>query len=518
MASLTKVYASQKLKGQIYTPATIVNKILDNVDYQGVHILGKSIIDPACGDGQFLIEIVKRIIHYSKPASLAYHLSFVYGWDIDEQAIQKCIQNLNELLDNEGLSIDWNIKAIDWKIAAQNALKKIKCSLFAPELHQEFDFVVGNPPYIRIQHLALEERKYIQKHYEFCKSGSTDIYLAFFELCLDLLKDSGICGLITPNTFLYTETARTMRNRFVQQDKHCQLTLLRQITNYGAIQLFENATTYSAITIFGKKTNDSFVYEQALNQEKIEKREITAEEIVDKPIWQLSLHKNTIVKGKKLGEICHIHVGLTTLCDKGFIFANPTVGKQFFTVYSKILHKNIKIETAILKPIIKGSTHKQGNLITEYILFPYQKDLNNKYQIITEADLIAQFPYAYQYLESIKNELDKRDNGAPNPAAWYAFGRNQGLDTSFGKKIIFSPMNREPNFILSDNEGATVYSGYFIKFAGDKLLTDKLLQQLNSARMKDFVAVSSRDFRGGYKAYNKKIIENFIIDVEALGD
>jgi hypothetical protein len=109
-------------------------------------------------------------------------------------------------------------------------------------------------------------------------------------------------------------------------------------------------------------------------------------------------------------------------------------------------------------------------------------------------------------LLSVKEELDKRDNGRPNPAAWYAFGRSQGLDTSFGKKIIFSPMNLKPNFVYYDNPECTFYSGYCIKFEGN---IDQLLPQLNSERMAEFVSMSSRDFRGGWKAYNKKIIENF---------
>jgi hypothetical protein len=115
---------------------------------------------------------------------------------------------------------------------------------------------------------------------------------------------------------------------------------------------------------------------------------------------------------------------------------------------------------------------------------------------------------AYNYLFSVKDELDKRDNGKNNAVAWYAFGRSQGLDTSFGKKILFSPINNKPNFILVENEECTFYSGYCIKYKGDYLF---LLEQLNSQRLADFISVSSRDFRGGWKAYNKKSLEEFII-------
>ena len=90
----------------------------------------------------------------------------------------------------------------------------------------------------------------------------------------------------------------------------------------------------------------------------------------------------------------------------------------------------------------------------------------------------------------------------------YAFGRSQGLDTSFGEKIIFSPMNDKPNFVYYTNPECTLYSGYCIKKING-LSIEELMEQLNSDRMDKFVSMSSRDFRNGWKAYNKKIIENF---------
>ncbi|MCQ9369622.1 hypothetical protein NQ036_15440, partial [Brevibacterium sp. 91QC2O2] len=145
---------------------------------------------------------------------------------------------------------------------------------------------------------------------------------------------------------------------------------------------------------------------------------------------------------------------------------------------------------------------------TEYILFPYEKNSENKHKIIPEIKLKNEYPHAYSYLKKVKEELSKRDNGKINSVSWYAFGRAQGLDSSFGKKIIFSPMNRFPNFILHENRDSTVYSGYFIKYNGDY---QALLSQLNSQRMADFIAIAGRDFQGGYKGYNKKVVENFVI-------
>jgi len=498
MASLVKEYTKEKLTGQIFTPFFIVNKILDDIGYNNSGVLGKRIIDPSCGDGRFLEKIVERIIKYSPKENLAKNLQYVYGWDIDEVAIRKAIEKLNQLIRPFNISVKWNI-------TKTNSLHKgnITQDLFSfYEPIEKFDFIVGNPPYIRIQHLDINERKFIQNHYKFCKSGSTDIFIAFYELALNLLKDNGKAGYITPNTFFHTDTAKDLRKYFETRQNLCQ------VTNYGHIQLFDDATTYSAIVIFDKKKHHNFLYQQAKSKTEFEKRIIDFSEIKGKKFWQLSINQRKTIKGKRLGDIAQIHVGITTLADK--VYMMPYIKKEVNYIFLQSKYNGIvKIEKSILKPIIKVSTLKHSNEpIKEYVLFPYKK-INGKHQIIPENELKEKYPLAYDYLLKVKHILDKRDNGKPNPVSWYAFGRTQGLDTTFGKKILFSPMNKEPNFILSDYEDATFYSGYCIKYKGDY---ENLLKQLNSERMKEYIQITARDFRGGWKAYNKKIVQEFKIE------
>ena len=495
MASLQKTYEKKKLYGQVYTPSFIVTKILNEVGFTSTDVLGKKVLDPACGDGRFLIEVVRRVISMSPRDELEKNLSCVYGWDIDENAVEECKGNLDRIVQPLGICVEWNI-------TVKNALYQVPhLGLLSTEAPELFDFIVGNPPYIRIQLLEETERKFIQRYYKFCKTGSTDIYIAFFELAYHLLSPDGIVGFITPNTFLYTETARKLREFFARGG------YIKKIFNYGDIQLFDDATTYSAITIFTKKPKKSFDYYVALTKDEFKYRVIGFKELSGQKSWRLSTDLHEKVKGVRLGDICKIHVGITTLCDKAYIFPIESIDDKTVWAYTKLKGK-VKIEKAILKPIIKASKLKSSNdPIREYILFPYQK-VDGKMKIIPEELLRKDFPLAYQYLLAIKPELDKRDKGHPNPVAWYAFGRNQSLDTGFGKKIIFSPMNRKPKFILYENEECLVYSGYFIKYDGD---LQWLLERLNSLEMEQYIAASSRYLRNGWKAYNKKVIEDFIV-------
>ncbi len=494
MASKTKQYSAEKLNGKVYTPPFIVEKILDDTGYNTPAVLGKKIVDPACGDGRFLTAIARRIIQFSPKNKLKDNLSQLYGWDTDPEAVRLAIDNLNQLIK------PYNIQ-IEWQISVRNALRDNQV------YKNYFDFITGNPPYIRIQHLAEKDRIFIQKNYRFCQSGATDIYIAFIELSLQLLKPGGRTGLITPNTFFHTETAQALRNYLADNQ------LIIQLSNYGSLQVFDQATTYSAISILGKNPKPEFVYQKALDLQRFNTRHIHFSEIKNQKFWQLSGDKQKpLQQGVRLGDIANIHVGITTLADKYYIMPRVITRGQYMELQTRS-HKTILIEKDILKPIIKASTLKSGQeAIKEYVLFPYQKK-NGKYEIIPENILMEKYPKAYKYFTSIKPELAKRDNGKPNKTAWYAFGRNQSLQTGFGKKILFSPMNKHPRFILSENADATFYSGYCIKYEGDY---NRLLKQLNSERMAAFIEVSSRDFRGGWKAYNKKIVQEFLIDQTKL--
>ncbi len=300
MASLSRTYDTKKLLGQIYTPAPIVNKILDEVGLTSPDFLGKSVLDPACGDGRFLREVVRRILRYSPEGTLAENLQNVQGWDIDPQALALCRKVLDEEIGATGLRIDWNLQQ-------QDALHQLDSG-------QRFDFIVGNPPYIRIQHLPESQRRYLQEHYLFCRSGSTDTYVAFFELADRLLAETGVCGYITPNSYFFSETARPLRHYFQERQN------LHLITNYGSVRVFEKTGTYAAITVFGQQQHEHFEYELSDDTFAYHRRTIPFRELNQYDLWQLSVQVPESKGGTRLGDICQISVGITTLSDKTYLF------------------------------------------------------------------------------------------------------------------------------------------------------------------------------------------------------
>ena len=71
MKTLLKDITIEKSNGRFYTPDFIVCNILDMSGYYGNAILQKHVIDNSCGDGAFLVEIVRRYCEAASNAGLS---------------------------------------------------------------------------------------------------------------------------------------------------------------------------------------------------------------------------------------------------------------------------------------------------------------------------------------------------------------------------------------------------------------------------------------------------------------
>jgi len=203
-------------------------------------------------------------------------------------------------------------------------------------------------------------------------------------------------------------------------------------------------------------------------------------------------------------------VGLATLADRVYILENLEEEGEYFIKYFN--GNKFLIEKEITKEIIKVSIVKSEKNILKNkrrIIFPYKK-VNDRYVIINEEELKEKFPETFKYLLFCKDILIKRDKGKKEYETWYAYGRTQGINTTFGKKILTPPMALNPTFVVCEKEDATFYSGYGI-FPKIKPFTDLYLLKkiLNSEIMKIYIETVAKSYQGGWKSYSKTFIKNF---------
>jgi hypothetical protein len=77
-----------KQRGEVFTPTTLVNEMLDKLPPSLFSNHNKTFLDNSCGNGQFLIEVLRR-----KMANGMSHLDAlftIYGIEIDEANAEEC--------------------------------------------------------------------------------------------------------------------------------------------------------------------------------------------------------------------------------------------------------------------------------------------------------------------------------------------------------------------------------------------------------------------------------------------
>ena len=81
-----------KKTGEVYTPTALVIEIIQRMDISDFSP-GKRVIDPACGDGQFLVPAKwLKVIHFGMTEEAA--LDDIYGVDIMEDNVSVCTKRL----------------------------------------------------------------------------------------------------------------------------------------------------------------------------------------------------------------------------------------------------------------------------------------------------------------------------------------------------------------------------------------------------------------------------------------
>jgi hypothetical protein len=82
-----------KETAEVFTPTPLVQEMLDNLPQELFEDPTKTFLDPSCGDGQFLSEIVIRKMGKSG-CSLEQALSTTYGVELMEDNVKLCKERL----------------------------------------------------------------------------------------------------------------------------------------------------------------------------------------------------------------------------------------------------------------------------------------------------------------------------------------------------------------------------------------------------------------------------------------
>lgn len=458
-----------KSSGQVFTPDFIVDNILDYCGYKGSVIVHKHIIDNSCGNGAFLCEIVKRYCESCigigiSNGDIQYDLAYyIHGVDSDSEAVAACIKSLNSIAERYGI---YDVK---WDIRNENALK-------ITDYYGKMDFVVGNPPYVRVHNL--DDSYEDVKQFSFSSGGMTDLYLSFYELGFRMLAANGKLCYITPSSWLNSVAAFCMRKYIVMRKN------LVSLIDLGHFQPFDNVSTYTLIALFSNN-NDTEEFGYYVYDENKKDRTFVCNlsylDIYIDGCFYLSDRKtlNVLYNIKSLptAQFVKVKNGFATLADD--VFINDVIPDSPYTITA-----------------FKASTGKSYKCF-----FPYDK--NGK---PIGKDILFSDKNIEKYMESRKGDILRGKKEFPE---WYLYGRTQALSDVNKRKIAVNTIikNADSLKIHEIPAGCGIYGGLYILTEES---IDTIKKILVNQEFIEYISLLKKYKSGGYYTFGSKDMEQYI--------
>lgn len=407
---------------QQFTSKEITCEMLDWLRYEH-DLYGKKLLENSCGEGNILCMAVERYIQdalqrgYSSDEIVLGLERDIYGAEIVESTYNRCIENLNNVVKR------YNLGNVHWNIFNGDVLTR--------PFDFMFDYVIGNPPYISYRNLEIETRKFLKENYDTCKEGKPDYCYAFIENAIQYLAPGGKMVYLIPNSIYKNVYAQRLRGLILQY--------IEGIRDYPNQKLFDNAMTSSAIMFLTKGE-----YVADLQYSNItEKRQITInkQRLTDKWVFNsITLQRNKV----RFSDYYKASMAIATQRNKVFVVSEEKKNEYNF-------------ERGSLRPAV--SPKNQSSEKKEYIIFPY-KIRNHQVTNYGEDEFRMKYPNAYDYLESNREELMKRD--ADKAAKWFEFGRSQAIHNMNKKKLLISTVFTNEVKVYEVSNRAVPYAGIYI--------------------------------------------------------
>lgn len=192
--------------GEVFTRRWVVELILDLSGFTVDRDLGGLVaVEPSCGSGAFLAPMTERLIEscriHDRP--LTDIRSALRAFDllpVNAELAQKAVA---------GALVEAGVDDAEAKSIATDC---IHCDDFLLTAHGEdrADFVLGNPPYIRLEDVPASRNAAYRRACPTMR-GRSDIFVGFIEMGLRILKPDGVLGFIVADRWMHNQYGADLR-------------------------------------------------------------------------------------------------------------------------------------------------------------------------------------------------------------------------------------------------------------------------------------------------------------------
>jgi SAM-dependent methyltransferase len=237
-------------RGAVFTKSEVVEGILDLCNYiEESDLTSMRLLEPSAGDGEFLLAAVARLLRSCKAlhGQPSQHLNdlrpCIRAIELHRPTFNATFSKLVSLLVDEGLT-QQQAKALAEEWFRQD-------DFLLATLEGTFDVAVGNPPYVRQERipnaLLAEYKRTFSTLYD-----RADLYVLFYERCLDLLRPKGVLGFICANRWVKNKYGGPLREKVA---RGYNLDVYIDLSHADAFH--EQVDAYPAITVIRREPQSS---------------------------------------------------------------------------------------------------------------------------------------------------------------------------------------------------------------------------------------------------------------------
>jgi hypothetical protein len=481
-------------RGAVFTRIEVVDFMLDLAGYTSDKPLHRlRLLEPSFGSGEFLFEAVRRLLAAWRENGQKDMLDdCIRGVELHTETFNSAKANLLALLSREGLTIaEAERLASRWISSGDFLLTPIE---------GEFDFVVGNPPYVRQelipQALLAQYRKLYSTLYD-----RADLYVPFIERSLRLLRRGGALCFICADRWTKNRYGGPLR-ALVAQEFH-----LRTYVDMVETPAFSSEViAYPAITVIERaQAGPTMVAERPeIDRQRLARLSKAilrgradpdhGVSVVDSAVngsepWVLTsseeraLLRRLEARFPLLEEAgCKVGIGVATGADKAFIGPMDELDVE----------QSRKLPLATTRDIASGSIQWRG----QGVINPFEDDGK-----LVDLDV---YPKLRAYLEQRREAIGGRHVAQKSPANWYRTIDRITPSLAKKPKLLIPDIKGSAHVVYEEGKLYPHHNLYFV--VSEEWDLHALQAVLMSHVAKHFVAAYATTMRGGFLRFQAQYL------------
>jgi adenine-specific DNA-methyltransferase len=228
----------RKSLAMFFTPPPLTERLLCDLEMHGVQFDKNSFFDPACGGAAFLAPIALRMRASLKAQGASSKIILQHietklsGTDLDGTLCALSRQFLKMALCEE---IREARREPSFRVSTGNSLRDLEA------LYGTIDVLVCNPPYRKT---TPREVKSYRRNFGEVIEAQPNMYGLFIALSIKLLKQTGICALVTPTSFLSGQYFSKLRGFLMKEAQVLSIGIVGDRSGVFIDVLQETALTF----------------------------------------------------------------------------------------------------------------------------------------------------------------------------------------------------------------------------------------------------------------------------------